>query len=917
MKRTARIRLVEERKHRGWSQRELADYLGTTQHNVSRWEAGVTTPGPYFRTKLEEVFEMSAQQLGLLDEKSPGRVPASAYWHVPFHRNPFFTGREALLQSLSTHLHHHRTKQEVSLVALSGLGGVGKTQLALEYAYRSRRNYHAILWVQADSSSLLLANFAHLTHALHLSTGTQEDQQQAIQTVQYWLQEHGPWLLIYDNVEEKDVVRSLLPTLGQGQVLITTRHHAIEPLATQIEVDALPPEEGALLLLHRARMIAPTVPPSAIALPRLEAAKTLSHLLGNLPLALDQAAAYIEETSCDLVGYLARYQQHQLPLLQRRGSSPDHPASVAATWAISFERLQQLNPTAATLLQWCALLHPDAIPEELFIAVPQSVSFPPLALDVLHLDRLIDVLRTFSLVRRHPETGTLSLHRLVQAVLLATMDEPTQQRLAERLVHTMNALFPDCQPATWQRCHRYVPQALVCAQRIQQWRLVLPEAARLLSQTGRYLQARASYDQAAHLYQQALDLYQRLGSANEPEGIGCLFALATLYEAQGRIQEAETLYQDVLARQTHAFGPEHPEIAQTLNALALFYYKQDKYAQAEPLFQQALRIFQHSAEPSDPDLAQCLSNLGTLYRELGHYRQAERLQQQAWRLREHIFGPDHLEVAASYRSLAILAHEQGDFQQARMLYQQALCIRETTLGPDHPEVALILRGLGLLSYGLRNYPEAQAYYQRVFDIRQHVLRPGHPALGDVFTLQGELFVAQERWSEANVSFHSALAIWEPLLDPDNPDLAHCFNGLAEVAVAQGAYDEAEALCQRALTILRGTFGEDHQYVAQSLHVLAGLRCAQAHYEHAEALYQQALSILEHHFGDRHPRIAQSLHGLAIVYEQQAWYRQALPLYERTLTIYAQFLHPEHPDVVFVQQQSVRLQRYAAQQVATE
>ena len=908
--------LRQARENRGWSQRDVAEQIGTNRFTVTRWERGLAFPSPYFRQKLCALFDMTLSELGLFKEKKSWSPPPSPCWNVPYYRNPFFTGREDMLRLLSVRLKNSNARKGVHIVALSGLGGVGKTQLAIEYAYRYRSKYQAILWVQADSHTTLLADFGNLMHVLQLEGKDKQDQSSAIKAVQCWLAERGSWLLIFDNVEDREAIRSLIPATGWGHVLLTTRHHATNTLADHIEVDVMTPEEGTLFLLYRAKIIPATISPTAIPLPDLQAAQSLSHLMDNLPLALDQAGAYIEETGCNIAGYLKRYQNRQLQLLQRRGSSADHPSSVAATWLISFEKLKQINPTAVTLLQLCALLHPDAIPEEIFIAVLPPL-LQPIATDLFHLDTLINVLYTFSLIRRHPETGTLSLHRLVQTVLKATMNEHTQQQQAEYLVRAVNALFPDCRSSDWSLCHRYLPQALACAKLIQQWRLTFPAAARLLCQTGAYLQARASYEQAAQLYQQALDIYQQLSSIEQPEGARCLFALATLYDAQGRMQEAEALYQDVLAFQTHALGSSHPEIAQTLNTLALFYYKQDKYAQAEPLYRQVLCICQQTGTSEHPEAAQCLSNLGTLYREQGNYRQAEMLQQQALHLREQVFGPDHLEVAASYRSLAILAHEQGDFHRAHLLYQQALSIREAELGPDHPEVALILRGLGLLSYGQRNYPQAEAYYRRVLHIRQRALRPGHPSFGDVFTLLAELAVAQERWSEAKGYFHSALEIWEPMFDPDSPDLAHCFNGLAEVAMGQGDYAEAEALCQRALTIMRETFGERHQYIAQSLHVLAELRCAQERYGQAEALYQQALDILEHNFGNLHPRIALSLHGLAITYEKQALYSQVLPLYQRMLTIYAQFLPTEHPDVIHAQQQCTRLQLQVERQAAAE
>ncbi|HEU5229135.1 MAG TPA: FxSxx-COOH system tetratricopeptide repeat protein [Ktedonobacteraceae bacterium] len=907
--------LRRARENKGWSQRDVAEKVDTNRFTVTRWERGLATPGPYYRQKLCALFAMSPKDLGLLKEESSGGAPSpSTYWNVPYHRNPFFTGREGILRSLFTQLKDDNTEEETYITALSGLAGVGKTQLAIEYAYSHRHEYQAVLWVSADSATMLLADFGNLTHTLHLEADAQ-DQQQAIKTVQHWLEEQGSWLLIFDNVEDMEIVRSLIPARGQGHVLLTTRLQTTNTLAKRIEVDVMTPEEGTLFLLRRAKIIPANLPLTAISLPDLQTAKNLSHMMDELPLALDQAGAYIEETGCDIVGYITRYQKHWLQLLQRRGSSADHPASVAATWSISFEKLRQINPIAATFLQFCALLHPDAIPEEIFTATPHAATLAPIAADLLHLDSIINVLRTFSLIRRHPESNTFSLHRLVQTVLLAKMDQQTQQRLAEHLVQAVNAVFPDCMFSTWPLCHRYLPQALACTKLIQQWQFVFPEAARLLYQVGSYLQARASYDQAAQFYQQALEIHRRLGSTEQPEGVQCLFARATLYEVQWKAQEAEKLYQEVLAIRTRSLEPDDPEIAQCLNTLAMFYYKGGKYSQAEPLYLQALGIFQQKSGSQHPDTARCLSDLACLYREQGKYRQAEALQKQALLIREQVFGPEHLETATSLRNLATLYHEQGQFSRAESFYEQALTIREQKLGPDHPDVALILRGLGLLYYGQGKYFQAEEQYRRTLHIRQQALGAGHPALGDIFTLLAELYMAQERWSEAKAYFHSALEIWEPLLEPDHPDVAQCLNGLAEIAVAQGEYAEAELLCQRAMSILEQTFGEMHHYLAQSLNVLAALRCAQECYEQAEDFYQQALMILERNFGKLHPRITLSLNGLAIVYQKQALYHQAAAAYQRMLIIYAQFMAPEHPDITRCQQQYALLQLQTDQQAA--
>jgi hypothetical protein len=284
-------------------------------------------------------------------------------WNVPYPRNPVFTGREDLLAQLAQTL---QPGQAMALTqaaqAISGLGGIGKTQLAVEYAYRHQSDYQAVLWARAESTEALTSSCITLAELLDLPQKQEPDQTKVVAAVQQWLRTQMGWLLILDNADDLTVVRSFLPPVYGGHVLLTTRAQAMGRLAQRLNVDTLPPEQGALLLLRRAGWLASAASLDQASPADRTRAQAITHELGGLPLALDQAGAYIEETGCSL----ADYQQHRAELLkERRGQVPDHPESVATTWSLAFQRVEQAQPAAADLLRLCAFLAPEAIPEEL------------------------------------------------------------------------------------------------------------------------------------------------------------------------------------------------------------------------------------------------------------------------------------------------------------------------------------------------------------------------------------------------------------------------------------------------------------------------------------------------------------------------------------------------------------------------
>ncbi len=756
------------------------------------------------------------------DGKGTSSPAQSIIWNIPFRRNPYLTGREAVLDFIHDRL---TSKSSVALtqpLAISGLGGIGKTQLAVEYAYRYRDLYNHMLWIDGSYSEAFIAGIINLAKLLDLEEQNATDSSITLNVVRRWLQTHAGWLLIIDNVEEPLLVTELLPSAIGGHVLLTSRISTLGPVAQTIVLDTLGSEEGALLLLRRSRVIAPDAPLTEASTTDYETAKKIVEALGSLPLAIDQAGAYIEETGCSLTDYLRTFQTRHADLLKFRSrSTSSHPESIATTWSLAFDKIEKANPPSADLLRFCAFLNPDDIPEELFIkgAPELSPGIKTITTDPFMLDEAIATLLTYSLVRRNREFKSISIHPLVQAVLKDSMDEDTQHQWAERVVLAMLQAFPENISDVCPECQRYLPHALVCVALIDQYDLTFRQAADLLDRVGTYLRKRAQYINAEPLLKRALAICEK------------------------------------------TLGPEHPDTATSLNDLASLYQAQGRYEEAEPLYQRALSICEKTLGPEHPDTATSLNGLASLYQAQGHYEEAKSLYERALAIREKTLGPEHPDTATSLNDLASLYQAQGRYEEAEPLYQRALSICEKTLGPEHPDLATSLNGLASLYQAQDSYEEAEPFYRRALAIWEQQLGPNHPDTAQSLNDLASLYQAQGRYEEAEPLYQRALSICEKTLGPEHPDTATSLNGLASLYQAQGHYEEAKSLYERALAIREKTLGPEHPDLATSLYNLAQLYLTSKKRKDvvvATELLHRSMTIRTKVFGPQHPDTANAV-----------------------------------------------------------
>ena len=728
-------------------------------------------------------------------------------WNVPHARNPFFTGREDVLTQLRDALTAGRSAALTQ--AISGMGGIGKTQTAVEYAYRHQDEYQAVLWASALDETTLREGFVEIARLLGLPQAQEADQGLAVQAVQVWLEREEGWLLILDNADEPKAIKPFLPPQKKGHVLLTTRAAALGAVAQKVEIRKLSEGDGALLLLRRAKLVEENGTLDAANAVDKEAAQALSRTVDGLPLALDQAGAFIEETQGSPARYLELYQTEAAALLAEYGDPDDRDhASVRVTFSLAFAKVAA-SPAAGELIRCCAFLAPDAIPEEIFTGGDAALNAGPGPFGVTGFawEKLVGAACRYSLLSR--DAGTLSLHRLVQTVIRQELDDITRRAYVMCVVRAVSRTFPNPEVSNWPLCERLLPHARQCAVYITDYSLEFAEAVRLLNKVSNYLHERGQYTEAEPLYRQALAIRENSLEPTHPDTAISLNNLASLYESQGRYEEALPLFHRTLAIWEDALGPNHRNTATSLRNLAVLYESQGRYAEALPLHQRALAIREEALGPEHPETAQSLNSLASLYKSQGRYEEALPLYQRALAVREKALGPEHPETAQSLNSLAGFFNSHRRYAEALPLYQRALAIREKVLGPEHRDVATSLDNLANLYRSQGRYTEALPLFLRALAIREKALGPEHPATAMSLNNLAGLYGSQGQYKAVEPLLNRALAICEQSSGPYHPNTATILDNLAELYRIQGQYTEAEPLLKRALAICERTLGLEH------------------------------------------------------------------------------------------------------------
>jgi tetratricopeptide (TPR) repeat protein len=672
----------------------------------------------------------------------PG-APARKLIVLPYASiGPLFKGRDAFLRALGDSL------TRGNAAALYGLGGVGKTRAAVEYAWTHRARYTAVFLLQAGTAAALQSSLAGLLTPLLLSDKAPPQEAERAEIALGWLNANPGWLLILDNLDTQealDTASGLMGRLDGGHVLLTSRLERFPRGVPRLALDVLSPEAAAAFLLE-------ATPGRSEAADDQARAATLAEELGGLALALEMAAATIDTRHLDFSRYRALWREHRQRVIGwARPEIDGYSQAMAETWQTS---VRQLTAPGRALLERLAFLAPDPVPEFLLdVPVPGAAAEDARA--------ALDDLAAYSLATRDPEGRAFLVHRLVQDVTRRGLEVAgtATPRLTEALgwVDAAFAGQPD-DVRTWPRLDPLAQHADAVAAYADAADIADP-TGQLMGALGVLFSGKALHDREEPLKRRALAIGEASLANNHPEIATRLNNLAYLLQATNRLGEAEPLLRRALAIDEASYGDDHPSVARDLNNLAALLQATNRLGEAEPLMRRALAITEASLGKDHPDVAISLNNLAQLLQDTNRLGEAEPLLRRALAIDEASLGKDHPSVATALNNLAQLLQDTNRLGEAEPLMRRVIDIFEASFGKDHPNVATARNNLALLLHATNRLGEAEPLYRRALAITEASLGNDHPTVAIRLNNLARLLQATNRLGEAEPLMRRHLVIF--------------------------------------------------------------------------------------------------------------------------------------------------------------
>ncbi|MGG6264518.1 tetratricopeptide repeat protein [Leptolyngbya sp. AN03gr2] len=753
--------------------------------------------------------------------------------------NDVFVGRELDLEELHQKL---QTGRATAISAIAGMGGIGKTELAAQYAvqHRDLGTYPGgICWLKGrEELGTQIVGFGR--SRLHLSIPEEVELSEQVHLCwAQWRAEES--LIVFDDVQEYVEIEPFLPPQrSHFKVLLTTRSRFGSPVQNH-EIKVL--SEAASLNLLRAIVSDERIDQD------LETAKQVCEWLGYLPLGLELVGRYLaRRKGTSIVKLWERLQAQKLAAKALLEAEPGMTASlgVTAAFELSWQELDLKAQQLAALLSLFALAEipwslvqaclPEADEEELEdLREEQLVNLSLLSFEGGENYQLHQLLREFFAVKRSQMPEDEEWKRSFCAVMSAIANQmPTTWTLAS--IEQFSATIPHLKES---------------ATTLEAW-LADEDVYKPGNRLGQFYEGQSVFWEAEEWYLHCRSLLtQRLGKKHIGMAIS-LSNLARLYQLQGRYEEAEPLFTQALELCQSLFDKYHPYIALSLNNLALLYESQGRYKEAELLFIQALELHQLLFDKNRPEVATSLHNLARLYRSQGRYEQAEPLFIQALQLMRSLLGENHPDVATSLGNLAELYFLQGRYEEAEPLYIQTLQLTRSLFDEKHPHVAASLHNLAAFYKSQRYYEQAESLLIQALELRRFLFGENHPAVAASLHNLAELYRSLERYEQAEPFYLQALQLMRSLLGENHPDVATSLGNLAGLYRSLERYEQAESLFIQTLQIHQRILGQNHPHVAAGLNNLAGLYITLERFAEVEPLYLRAIAILYEQLGANHP-----------------------------------------------------------------
>ncbi|WP_206686212.1 FxSxx-COOH system tetratricopeptide repeat protein [Kribbella qitaiheensis] len=689
------------RKYAGASQTGLTMRTGIAKSEISSIMAGRR------RVTSLERFESIADGLNMPDASrvelglapkvtngaSNGEVPsnpgahirtasvASGVWSIlPPVRG--FRGRRDELRALRQTLHSANDADErVTATAVHGIAGVGKTQLVRAYSQAYRAEYDLGWWIPAETRLDIVTGIGQL--AVRLGASEKWSSTELINYLFEDLSARKSWLIVFDNAPSPSVIESFIPrgAGNHGHVIFTSRNPSWQMLATPLGVDVLSIKSASELLSEWSHDN------------DQESANSLAAELGQLPLAIEQAAAYAAETSVSLSEYLKLFQAERARLLEH-GSALAYPSTVAATVTLTLERLSMTSPTALRLLEVCSLCSSEILPIKEFLSAVQNIDDTAEQFDALDRLKIFTELRQSGLLSIDGDNEA-RLHRLTRTIVRERIND-RHHRVTDAAA-LLNELFPQTpsEPTTWPVCAQLASHAASVLSHAKDADLLSIDLASLLTRMGRYLLCSGlSYADSRNYHAQALQMRQRLHDGDHPEVARGFVHLAVALNELGEPAQARSLHEQALEMRMRWYaGKDHADTAHSLDNLGNVLHILGDYKSARQRHEDGLHMRQRLYLADHPNIAYSLSNLAGDLHKLDDVPRARELNEQALAMRQRLDPGDHPDVAHSFANLAADLRAMGELVEAKRLAEQALAMHNRLYPGDHPNTVRSLQSL--------------------------------------------------------------------------------------------------------------------------------------------------------------------------------------------------------------------------------
>jgi tetratricopeptide (TPR) repeat protein len=814
----------------------------------------------------------------------PFRVPI-VWGNVP-QRIKNFTGRDEVLEQM-----RQAVSGQVTVVlphALQGMGGVGKTALAIEYAWRYRHEYELVWWIPADQPALVRASLAGLAEELKLPAavgkGIEGAAAAALEALRLG-QPHGRWLLIFDNADEPDEINDIIPR-GPGHVLITSRTPRWDVVATKLEVDVFDRDESIEFLTKRI--------PGGITHAE---ANELANELGDLPLALEQAGACQAETGMAIETYLKLLKQEVGKILGV-GKPLEYPRSMTAAWKISVSEMTKRLPLAVVLLRVCAFFGPEPIPLEVFEHGTPSVKsqIGELTSDPIMLFQTIRELARFALVRI--DRRAIIVHRLVQALLRDELNERDRE-LYRHDVHLILAASSPKDPdnsATWARYEELVAHVTSATTRVST--CTAPEVRAFALEIVRYLYRSGDRPSSYTLAERLIRQWTEDTGPEADVVIDAQRHLANALRELGRYKEAYATTTETLRVCRRILGERNPLTLTLLNSHGADLRAHGDFAAARELDEESLTLHLGVFGESSPQTLRVMSNLALDYGLSSDYEAARRQHERTYLLQRGAHTSLATEILFSLNGLARALRLCGKYTLARDMGEEALDYGREEVNAEH---YLTLRSATDLSIALRllaaNFDDALELADETHAQCHALFGPGNPdTLAAAISLTN-IQRTMGRVDDALALAESTVARYPSVYGPDHPYSHGCSGNLALMRRVAGDPDSARAINETALAGLGATLGRDHHY---SLSVAMNL--ASDLYELGQTaksleLSRDTVTRMRKTLGEDHPVTLGCAANMVVDLRAEGCDDEAAQLSEQTLARYRATLGERHPDTL--------------------